>query len=90
LELSILDISRMDDAAMSGEPILHAALKLLKSGRQADLEVILRSLFELLAQSLSPSQAKNLLDTIRIYVMSVNPVIGEEKVIELAAEFWPV
>jgi hypothetical protein len=37
-----------------------------------------------------PQQAKNLLDTIRIYVMSVNPVIGEEKMSELATEFWPV
>lgn len=90
LELSILDISRMDDAGMSDDPILHTALKLLKYGRQADLEAILRSLFEMLSQSLSHAQAKNLLDTIRIYVMSVNPVIGEEKVSELATEFWPV
>jgi predicted transposase YdaD len=90
LELLILDISRMDDGAMAGEPILHAALKLLKYGRRADLEVILRSLFEVLAQSLSAQQARNLLDTIRIYVMSVNPVMGEEKVSELVTEFWPV
>jgi len=90
LELPILDIGRMDDAAMSGEPILHATLKLLKYGRQADLEVILRSLFEMLAQTLSPQKAQNLLDTIRIYVMSVNPVIGEEKMSELTTEFWPV
>ena len=33
---------------------------------------------------------KNLLDTIRVYVMSVNPIIGEEKLDELANEFWPV
>jgi hypothetical protein len=90
LELPILDIGRMEDAAMVGEPILHAALKLLKYGRQADLEVTLRSLFEMLARVLSPQQAQNLLDTIRIYVMSVNPVIGDEKMSELAAEFWPV
>jgi len=90
LELPILDIGRMDDAAMAGEPILHAALKLLKYGRDIDLEAILRPLFEMLAQVLSPQQAQNLLDTIRIYVMSVNPVIGEEKMSELATEFWPV
>jgi hypothetical protein len=55
-KLPILDIGRMDDAEMSVEPILHAALKLLKS----------------------------------IYVMSVNPSIGDEKLSELATEFWPV
>jgi len=51
-KLLILDIGRMDDAEMSVEPILHAALKLLK----------------------------------RIYVMSVNPSIGDEKLSELATE----
>lgn len=90
LELLIMDIGRMDDREMANEPILHAALKLLKYGRQTDLEVILRSLFEMLAQSLSAQQARNLLDTIRIYVMSVNPILGEEKMSELVTEFWPV
>jgi len=65
-------------------------IKLLKYGRQADLETVLRSLFEMLARELDPNQVKNLLDTIRIYVMSVNPIIGDEKVNELATEFWPV
>jgi hypothetical protein len=44
----------------------------------------------MLARELGSNQIKNLLDTIRIYVMSVNPIIGSEKVSELAAEFWPV
>jgi hypothetical protein len=47
-------------------------------------------LFELLSQGLTLERAKNLLDTIRIYVMSVNPVVGEEKMSELVSEFWPV
>ncbi|MBU6238164.1 MAG: hypothetical protein KGQ51_10055, partial [Planctomycetes bacterium] len=29
-------------------------------------------------------------DTIRVYVMSVNPVVGEEKMKDLVSEFWPV
>lgn len=90
LELPILDIGRMDDAEMASEPILQATLKLLKYGRTPDLEVILRAMFEVLSQVLNAQQAKNLLDTIRVYVMSVNPVIGEEKMSELATEFWPV
>jgi len=44
----------------------------------------------MLARELGSSQVKNLLDTIRIYVMSVNPSIGDEKLSELATEFWPV
>jgi ribosomal protein L23 len=47
-------------------------------------------LFEVLSQGLTTERAKNLLDTIRIYVMSVNPVVGEEKMSELVSEFWPV
>ncbi len=90
LELSILDVSRMDDSAMVGEPILQVALTLLKYGRAAELDAVLRSLFQVLSQVISPQQAKNLLDTIRVYVMSVNPVVGEEKMNELVSEFWPV
>ncbi len=90
LELPILDISRMDDTAMGGEPILQVAFTLLKYGREPDFESSLRSLFQMLSQAISQQQAKNLLDTIRVYVMSVNPVIGEQKIDELVTEFWPV
>lgn len=51
---------------------------------------MLRSLFQMLSQVISPQQANDLLDTIWVYVMSVNPVLGEEKMNELVSEFWPV
>ncbi|MFY8199456.1 MAG: hypothetical protein ACOVLE_02205 [Pirellula staleyi] len=51
---------------------------------------MLRSLFQMLSQVVGIQQAKDLLDTIRVYVMSVNPVLGEEKMNELVSEFWPV
>ncbi len=54
------------------------------------LDAVLRALFQVLSQVISPQQAKDLLDTIRVYVMSVNPVVGEEKMNELVSEFWPV
>ncbi|MBL8890096.1 MAG: Rpn family recombination-promoting nuclease/putative transposase, partial [Planctomycetaceae bacterium] len=79
LELAILDVSRMADDEMVGHPNLQVTLTLLKYGRGKNLEVILRSLFEWLSEILSPQQARNMLDTIRVYVMSVNPVVGEEK-----------
>jgi len=90
LELAILDVSRMEDAAMVGDPILQMALTLLKYGRDAELDTVLRSLFQMLSQVVGLQQAKDLLDTIRVYVMSVNPVLGEEKMNELVSEFWPV
>ncbi len=90
LELTILDVSRMDDSAMVGEPLLQVALTLRKYGRAAELDVVLRALFEFLSQMISPARAKNILDTIRVYVMSVNSVVGEEKMNELVSEFWPV
>lgn len=90
LELPILDVSRMDDSAMVDEPILQLSLTLLKYGRETNLDEALRPILRMLAQTLSPQQAQNLLDTTRIYVMSVNPVIGEEKFNELVNEFWPV
>jgi hypothetical protein len=90
LELAILDVSRMADAAMVGDPNLQVTLTLLKYGRGKNLEEILRSLFEWLSEVISPQQARDLLDTIRVYVMSVNPVVGEEKMSDLVTEFWPV
>ncbi len=76
LELAILDISRMDDATMAGDPILQVALTLLKYGRTTELDAILRTLYQMLAQILSQQQARDLLNTIRVYVMSVNSVLG--------------
>ena len=90
LELTILDVSRMDDSEMSGEPILQVALSLLKYGRSVELGAVLRSLFEVLSPVLSAERAKNIVDTIQVYVMSVNPVVGDEKMSELVSEFWPV
>ena len=43
-----------------------------------------------LSRSFPGHQAKNLLDTIRTYVMSVNPIVGEEKINEMVSDFWPV
>ncbi len=37
----------------------------------------------MLARELDPNQVKNLLDTTRIYVSSVHPISGDEKVNEL-------
>jgi hypothetical protein len=90
LELAIFDIGRMADDYMPGEPVLRIALALLKYGRSLELVSVLRVLFELLAREMQPPQVKDVLDTIRTYVMSVNPVIGEEKMKELVSEFWPV
>jgi hypothetical protein len=66
------------------------ALTLLKYGRVAELNVVLRTLFQMLSQVISPQQARDLLDTIRVYVMSVNPVLGEKEMNDLVSEFWPV
>jgi predicted transposase/invertase (TIGR01784 family) len=90
MELAIFDVSRMEDSKMAGEPILQVALALLKYGRSSELESVLRLLFELLARSIHSQQARDVLDTIRVYVMSVNPVVGEEKMKDLVSEFWPV
>ena len=90
LELPILDVSRMDDSVMAGDPILQVTFTLLKYGREADLEVFLRPVLQLLSRSFPGHQAKNLLDTIRTYVMSVNPIVGEEKINEMVSDFWPV
>lgn len=90
LELPILDVSRMDDGSMAGEPFLQVAFTLLKYGRDLDLETVLRSLFQTVSTAISPQQAENLLDTIRVYVMSVNPTVGDQQFDELVTEFWPV
>ena len=60
---------------MRGEPIFQIALTWLTYGRTSELEAVLKSLFELMSQGLMLERAKNLLDTIRIYVMSVNPKV---------------
>ncbi len=90
LELPILDVSRMADSAMSGEPILNVTLMLLKYGRDSDLEDYLRPVLREVANQFRGPWVANLLDTIRKYIMSVNPEVGEEKVDNLFYEFWPV
>jgi predicted transposase/invertase (TIGR01784 family) len=90
MELAILDVGRLDDDKMAGEPILRVALSLLKYGRSSNLESVLRHLFEFLARVIPPQRARDVLDTIRVYVMSVSPVVGEEKMKDLLSEFWPV
>ena len=90
LELPILDISRMSDSAMVGEPVLQVSLMLLKYGREPDLDLVIRSVFRLISENFEGHRATSLLDTVRKYIMSVNPVVGEEKLNQLFSEFWPV
>jgi predicted transposase YdaD len=66
------------------------SLTLLKYGREAGLEAALRRLFEELAEVLSLPEARDLLDTLRVYVMSVSRNVKEETMSELVSEFWPV
>jgi hypothetical protein len=54
------------------------------------LEAALRRLFEELAEVLSLPEARDLLDTLRVYVMSVSRNVKEETMSELVSEFWPV
>ncbi len=90
MELPILDISRMADEAMAGEPVLQVTLLLLKYGREPELDAVIRSVFRLIAEHFEGPRAASLLDTVRKYIMSVNPVVGEEKLNQLFSEFWPV
>jgi hypothetical protein len=85
-----MDIYRMSDTILVGDPVLQIALTLLKYGRDSRLQAALQSLFEKLARSIPSGQVENLLDTIRTYVMSVNPVVGEQQLDEMIHEFWPV
>ncbi len=61
-----------------------------KSTDEPTTVIQVAGLFQMLAQAISTQQARDLLDTIRVYVMSVNSVVGEEKMNELVTEFWPV
>jgi hypothetical protein len=90
LEIPILDVSRMSDSDMVGEKILHITLVLLKYGRDPSLPEVLRQLFRSVADKFEGQRASTLLDTIRKYVMSVNPVVGENEIQGIFSEFWPV
>ena len=90
MEILILDVSRMQDSAMMGELLLHITLTLLKHGRGPDLGKVLRRLSGIIADQLQGDWAATAVDTIRKYVMSVNPVVGESELQGIFAEFWPV
>jgi predicted transposase/invertase (TIGR01784 family) len=90
MEIPILDVNRMQDSAMAGEPILHITLTLLKYGRGLELADMLRQVFRSVADQFEGNRAATLLDTVRKYVMSVNPAVGENEVQGIFAEFWPV
>ena len=89
-ELPILDVSRMSDAAMAGESVLQITLTLLKYGRDRELLSILRRVFGSVAHQFEGDRASTLFDTMRKYIMSVNPVVGESELQGVFAEFWPV
>ena len=88
--IPILDVSRMKDSDMAGEPFLHITLTLLKYRRDEDLTAMLRQVFRNVAGQFEGNRALTLLDTIRKYVMSVNPIVGENEAQGIFAEFWPV
>jgi hypothetical protein len=80
----------MSDTDMAGEEILHTTFVLLKHGRIPGLPEVLRPLFRSVAHKFQGQQASTLLDKIRKYVMSVNPVVGENELQGIFSEFWPV
>ena len=80
----------MMDSQMTGEAILQITLALLKYGRSADLGEMLRHVFRSVADQFDDHRAETLLNTIRKYVMSVNPVVGENEMKGIFAKFWPV
>jgi hypothetical protein len=51
---------------------------------------MLRQVFRSVADQFEGKRAATLLDTVRKYVMSVNPAVGENEVQGIFAEFWPV
>lgn len=78
-----------DYKLMRTEHCWQDALSLLEYVRGTNLEVVLRLLFESLAHAFSLVQSRKFVDAIRVYVMSVNPIIGEDHQRELVSEFWP-
>ncbi|MFN7840352.1 MAG: hypothetical protein ACK5N9_01420, partial [Pirellula sp.] len=65
-------------------------LVLLKYGRDPGLPEVLKQLFRSVADKFEGERATTLLDRIRKYVMSVNPVVGENEIQGIFSEFWPV
>jgi len=51
---------------------------------------MLRQVFRSVADQFEGNRVATLLDTIRKYVISVNPAVGENEVQGIFAEFWPV
>jgi hypothetical protein len=89
-ELTVLDLSQIKESQIVGEPVLQVTLVLLKSGRSPEVLTLLRPFMERLSKTINGDEAKNLLETISVYIMSVNRSINANKIQESIADFWPV
>ena len=90
MEIPIFDIGREEDSEMSGELILQMTLVLLKYGREKELAEKLRLVLQSISEQLEGYRVGMLVDTIRKYVMSVNPEVGQKELQSIFDDFWPV
>jgi len=86
----MFDLTRTTDDSISGDPFLQSMLHLLKYGRQSELVVRLRAIFEKLKGSLQPGLVEDWILAIGVYVMSVNKSISKEGFAETVRSVWPV
>jgi hypothetical protein len=86
----VLDLSGLSNEALLGNRFVQNLLYVLKYGRRSELGIYLAQILELLRdpQSNLPDAAR--LETVLIYIMSVNNSLSSEEVTRIAKSVFPL
>lgn len=86
----LLDLGKLSDSEITGEPILQSTLRLLKYSRSQQLVGMLGGLLLRIAHALPESQLPEWIKAIGVYVMSVNKNIDSQEYKQTLKSILPV
>ncbi|MBB3207325.1 putative transposase/invertase (TIGR01784 family) [Rhodopirellula rubra] len=88
-EFSLLDLNRVPDDEIDGDPILRSSLRLLKYSRSNDLILHLHEILEVFGRFAASGQLQDWITAIGVYVMAVNKNIDDQQYKQTVASVFP-
>ena len=85
----LLDLSKLADEEIQGDPVLRNTLRLLKYSRSKHLVSKLSEILQLISRSLPQGILDNWIQAIGVYVMTINKNIDQEQYKQTLASILP-
>jgi predicted transposase/invertase (TIGR01784 family) len=86
---AVLDLCRVSDRRLLGEPILQSVMRLLKYGRDHRLRVKLRGILELLRSASRDVNVDRWVEAFGVYVMAVNKSLEKDELNAMIQSVFP-